>query len=510
MSLAYDVTTGSGPLARVGDELGAVASGVAVGQHRVGRGEDLRGRAEVVGQRDDFGAGEVLGEVGQQRRVGAVPAVDRLVRVADDAQVDAVAQPALQQAVLHRVDVLELVDEQVAEAPARRGGELRVVVQRCAGHPQQVVEVDEAAALLLVLVALEQRGERVGGDRRLAPGARRLVFVAGRASRRAPSPTRSRSAMSMACTAGPRRRPPISGAMIRTLRSRICGLGLAVARTTSGGAGSSASEWNVPAATPSRRPSGAEAVAQFTGGLAGEGDGDHVLGLGACRSCTRWAIRRVSTRVLPEPAPARMHSGAAVEVTAAAWGAVRPSSKCSTPTPRNVPRGCYDPRGWSDPGDFALLHAANRRSGDGQEPGREAAEVGEGRQRPVRDVEGGALGEGLVEPRHRRRGSRGRTPRSPVDRQSSPMHLKSSAGSPPPDDSKSSSAVSRPDGVDEHVAWLDVAMRQNRLSRRAVDHVDPREQEVAHRVELGPFHDLVVDAQSVQRGDAYLVLVANE
>ena len=45
-------------------------------------------------------------------------------------------------------------------------------------------------------------------------------------------------------------------------------------------------------------------------------------------SRTRHATRRVNTRVLPEPAPARMHNGAASDTTASRWAGLRP---CSTP-----------------------------------------------------------------------------------------------------------------------------------------------------------------------------------
>ena len=44
---------------------------------------------------------------------------------------------------------------------------------------------------------------------------------------------------------------------------------------------------------------------------------------------TRWAMRRVSTRVLPEPAGASTTSGIAVEVTAARWASSSPSRSAS-------------------------------------------------------------------------------------------------------------------------------------------------------------------------------------
>src|SRR5688572_4341492 len=58
-------------------------------------------------------------------------------------------------------------------------------------------------------------------------------------------------------------------------------------------------------------------------------------------------MRRVTTRVLPDPAPARMHSGAASLSTARRWAGFRPSSRCSY-THRTLKRGCDSPvdGGW--------------------------------------------------------------------------------------------------------------------------------------------------------------------
>ena len=49
----------------------------------------------------------------------------------------------------------------------------------------------------------------------------------------------------------------------------------------------------------------------------------------ALRSVISQAIRRVSTRVLPEPAPATTSSGAPAWTTAARWGSLSPSSSSS-------------------------------------------------------------------------------------------------------------------------------------------------------------------------------------
>src|SRR5271157_1414481 len=48
---------------------------------------------------------------------------------------------------------------------------------------------------------------------------------------------------------------------------------------------------------------------------------------GAIPECSRWATRRVMTRVLPDPAPARTKRGPWTCVTASRWAGVKSSSK---------------------------------------------------------------------------------------------------------------------------------------------------------------------------------------
>ena len=75
-------------------------------------------RAVVLLEPHDVRVGEVLLEVEDVADVGAAPAVDRLVVVADDHQVAVPAAEQLHELVLRAVGVLVLVDEHVAEARA--------------------------------------------------------------------------------------------------------------------------------------------------------------------------------------------------------------------------------------------------------------------------------------------------------------------------------------------------------------------------------------------------------
>ena len=146
-------------------------------EHRGAGPHDLR-RAAVVGiQPHDRDAGEVLLHPAEHRRVGAVPAVDGLPWVAHQAEVRPVAQEGLQQAVLQRVEVLCLVDEQMAEAPADGRGPRIVGLHRGQHVVQQVVEVHHAAAALQPGVRLRELGERTGRQRAPTPCRTRLTLV---------------------------------------------------------------------------------------------------------------------------------------------------------------------------------------------------------------------------------------------------------------------------------------------------------------------------------------------
>ena len=112
-----------------------------------GRHRDHLGRAAVVlVQPDDRGAPQDVGQTIEQRGVGAVEPVDRLVGVADHEEVGLVGQHGGQQAELGRVDVLHLVDEQMPGAPADGVGELGVTRQRVGAGHDEVVEVEESPA----------------------------------------------------------------------------------------------------------------------------------------------------------------------------------------------------------------------------------------------------------------------------------------------------------------------------------------------------------------------------
>ncbi len=113
----------------------------------------------VAGEGDDRHAGVHALDVAQQRRVGSVPAVDGLPRISDEADVRAPAADRLEERELQGVEVLGLVDEEVAEPPAHRPGELLVVADRVERVGQEIVEVDDAPSTFEIPVAADHVDE---------------------------------------------------------------------------------------------------------------------------------------------------------------------------------------------------------------------------------------------------------------------------------------------------------------------------------------------------------------
>src|SRR5207244_11732403 len=101
---------------------GLAEAAAVVGDDAGGGGEDLRRRAVVLLQPDDQRAGEIALEFEDVADLGAAPAVDRLIVVADAAQVAVLLGQQPQPQILRDVGVLVLVDQQVAEAALVAGG----------------------------------------------------------------------------------------------------------------------------------------------------------------------------------------------------------------------------------------------------------------------------------------------------------------------------------------------------------------------------------------------------
>jgi hypothetical protein len=140
-------------VAEVGPQL-LVEQLLVVRDHGVRRLEDAHRRAVVLFELDQLEVRVVARQAAQVLDVGAAPAVDRLVVVADRGERRARAGELLEQAVLAGVGVLVLVDEQVAQAVLPFVEHFRVLVEQLDRQRDEVVEIDR-------LIRLERR--RVAG-----------------------------------------------------------------------------------------------------------------------------------------------------------------------------------------------------------------------------------------------------------------------------------------------------------------------------------------------------------
>ena len=124
--------------------------------------------------RIDLGAGEVRFEAQDVVDLGAAPAVDRLVVVADAADVGRAAGDQAQPEILRDVGILVLVDQRVAEAALVVGEHIRVLQEQPQHLEQQIAEVGRVELLEALLVGAIERGPLALGEGEGLP-ARHLV-----------------------------------------------------------------------------------------------------------------------------------------------------------------------------------------------------------------------------------------------------------------------------------------------------------------------------------------------
>ena len=153
----------------VGPEVLVLAVAVLADDGRRGVEDDLR-RAVVALELDDRRFGEVVLEVEDVAEVGAAPLVDRLVRIADDAQVAMDLGEAADQQVLRPVGVLVLVDHHEPELPGVLRADLLGLLEQLDRLQQQVVEIERVALLERVQV-VARRSSRSARRARFQPAA---------------------------------------------------------------------------------------------------------------------------------------------------------------------------------------------------------------------------------------------------------------------------------------------------------------------------------------------------
>ena len=127
--------------AQLGEEV--LLQALAIGCDDSLGGFEYRFRGAVVlFEGDELGVGEVLLEAEDVADVGVAPRVDRLVGVADDAEVAVLARQLLGDLVLGDVGVLELVDHDVDVAVAVALGHVGMLPQERVRLEDEVVEVE--------------------------------------------------------------------------------------------------------------------------------------------------------------------------------------------------------------------------------------------------------------------------------------------------------------------------------------------------------------------------------
>ena len=143
---------GHGAPGRVGASEAALQPQAVGGDQRGCRVEDASGRAIAELEVDTACFGEVLVEAEDVLQLGAPPAVDGLVGVADGEHVVASFGELAQQDVLRQVRVLVLVDQDVREPFRPAFADIGHVVQQPDGGQEQIVEVEGVAGAQRALV----------------------------------------------------------------------------------------------------------------------------------------------------------------------------------------------------------------------------------------------------------------------------------------------------------------------------------------------------------------------
>ena len=138
-----------------------LAAAEVVSDQAVGGVEDGVGGAVVLLQADDLRVWEKALEFEDVGDFRAAPAVDRLVVVADDADVVGRADELLEQAHLERVGVLELIHGDAGEALAEVLADVLVLAEDLLAEEQEVVEIHGVLGAEFVLIGDGEDGEEI-------------------------------------------------------------------------------------------------------------------------------------------------------------------------------------------------------------------------------------------------------------------------------------------------------------------------------------------------------------
>ena len=138
-------------LGAIGEKGLAKTAGIVSDQLRRSA-ENVPSRAIVAFETDHGSARKILLEAQDVVDLGTTPAVDRLVVVADAAEVRRSLRDQTQPLVLDDVGILVFVDENVAKAPLVIGEHIRVFAEQPERLEQQVTEIDRVELLQSLLI----------------------------------------------------------------------------------------------------------------------------------------------------------------------------------------------------------------------------------------------------------------------------------------------------------------------------------------------------------------------
>ncbi len=153
-----------------------------VDDHGVRGLQDGLGRAVVLLQLEDARGGKVALELQDVADVGPAPSVDRLILVADHADVVLAGGQRAQQQVLHPVGVLIFVHQQVVKPRAPSLQHVGMEMEELMHQQQQVAEIHRVKfAQALLVDAIDFRDHRRSGPASVtaASSCRREALVLG-------------------------------------------------------------------------------------------------------------------------------------------------------------------------------------------------------------------------------------------------------------------------------------------------------------------------------------------
>ncbi len=136
-----------------------IATGRIAADQLTGGAQYGLGAAVILLQPDDFGVGIIVIEVENIADLGPSPAVDRLIIIADHAEVIFRADQQLHKPILNPVGILKLIDQQVPEALLPAPPDLRMLFKQTHGQQQQVAEIDSIGVFQALLIKGVQLGQ---------------------------------------------------------------------------------------------------------------------------------------------------------------------------------------------------------------------------------------------------------------------------------------------------------------------------------------------------------------